>query len=358
MTEQLTIRHRFFAGTTVENVELDSAAHRALTNHRSWVWARGRRTWFLRASQRQLPKYDQITEIAKILADLGYQVTHDVDETRPSIQEREADLARHKSRRAAQLRRRVTTLSARIAHLRAEADKCFPDNEQPVLEDHYSAPADKRRRERGWQLRREADELAAEADKLTVQATEAEHYIGARYTPAAIGDRVKALTASARALQDELTGTPTWETHTDENGQPRDRLVRRAPDEPRAAEIRRDLDHLAEDLAYWQNELRTRQAEQHAIIPGPDTVHEGDWIAIGSLWARVRQVNTRSVTVPHPTTAPGPHEKERRGTVPWHKITDLRSAEAMRALDPDFVERYETAGTNRRTLAPRDADPA
>lgn len=325
----LTISHDYANGTTVEGTTRYSRAHQALRAHPSWVWSRHAGAWLLRSSKYRRSKPGPIAEMAGILTRLGYTVEYAIDDTMPGLAEQEADLADRMADRRDRLERRAAVMADRAEASRRKADDVFdhiPPG-QPMLVDHHSYPADRRRRERAWTNLGRSVEQAQQADRLSRQAESAAHHMGARYSPETVGNRIQKLEAEQRRVQRELDGTPYVGSHTDEHGQSRDRWATRRPTPQRAAHLRQELTDLTEDLAYWRGVYADLQQQGRACTLGPDTVAVGDWVRTFAGWLPVRRVNRKSVTVPNPNfRPPPPGHRETTTTVPWHKITGHRRA--------------------------------
>ncbi|WP_447002415.1 DUF3560 domain-containing protein [Saccharothrix isguenensis] len=341
----LTIHHDYHSGTTVQGTDKNSPAHTALKAHRSWVWSGYAQAWLLRSSRHRKPKDGAITEMQQVLEGLGYTVERDIDPAVPSVEQQERDLADRMTNRAHRLDARSEKWTRTAEVTRAKADHVF-DNippGQPMLVDHHGYAADRNRRERAWDNLGKSIEQADFAATLARQADSARHHMGARYSRETVGNRIQDLEARQRDLHRRLDNSPTPQQPdaTDEAA-----LTAQHTDTEQAERARTELADVTEQLDYW----RGVYAELHAgeAAPGPDTVAVGDWVSIRGLWAPVRRVNTKSVSVPrlaHP--APHPGQREYTTTVEWHKITEYRTTEQMPAA---YVEAFNTPGTDRVAL--------
>ncbi|GAB3365830.1 hypothetical protein GCM10027360_32670 [Amycolatopsis echigonensis] len=341
------MHHDYESGTTVEGTTRNSPAHLALKAHPSWTWSRYAAAWLLRSSRHRQSKPYALAEIERVLTDAGYTVERDVDDTMPSVEQREADLADRMDDRADRLTERSGKHQAQADATRAKADYVFHNIPmgQPLLVDHYSYRADLNRRERAWNNLGKSINQGEYADELARRADTASHHMGARHNPVTVANRIETQEADRRRLQRELDGEPGWVTETDEHGQPRDRWVTRRPGEERAAYLRREITTLTEQIDYWKGIYAQLQAEGKASTLGPDTVSKGDWVLYNNMWMRVRRVNKKSVTVPNPVfPPPQPGEKEATWTVAWHKLRGHRTTEEM---PPEVVEAYEVPGVDR-----------
>lgn len=336
--KSLTISHDYGNGTTVEGTTKNSPAHEALKAHPSWVWSRYAEAWLLRSSRNRPPKRARIAEIADILTGLGYQVEYTIDDTMPGVAEQEAHLADRMAGRKDRLERRAAAVADQAEASRRKAEAVFDHIPlgQPMLVDHHSYAADRRRRERAWKNLDRSVEQAGEADRLSRQAKSAGHHMGARYSPETVGNRIQKLEAEQRRVQRELDGIPAIDSYTDESGQQRKRWTTRQASPDRAAELNRRLADVDEELTYWREVYADLQEQGRACAVGPDIVAVGDWVRTRAGWLPVRRVNRRSVTVPNPNfRPPPPGHRETTTTVPWHKLTGHRRAADIDAIPPD-----------------------
>ncbi|MYW90477.1 DUF3560 domain-containing protein [Amycolatopsis rubida] len=343
----LTIHHDYESGTTVEGTTRNSPAHVALRAHPSWTWSRYATAWLLRSSRHRQSKPYAVAEIESVLTEAGYTVERDIDDTMPSVEQQETDLADRMDDRADRLTERSGKHQATADATRAKADYVFHNIPmgQPLLVDHYSYKADRNRRERAWNQLGKSIKQGEYADELARRAETASHHMGARHNPVTVANRIEKQEADRRRLQRELDGEPGWVTEADEHGQPRHLWGIRHPGEERAVYLRREITTLTEQVDYWKGVYAQLQAEGKASTLGPDTVSKGDWVLYNSMWMRVRRVNKKSVTVPNPVfPPPRPGEKEATWTVAWHKLRGHRTTEQM---PPEVVEAYEAPGTDR-----------
>ncbi|GAA2783022.1 DUF3560 domain-containing protein [Saccharopolyspora taberi] len=348
----LTIRHSYESGTTVEGTEKNSPAHHAIKANRSWTWSRYARAWLLRSSRHRRPKYGDIDIMEQALTELGYTVTRDIDETMPTVEQQEADLAERMGDRADRLAERADKQASAAAATREKADAVFRNIPfgQPMLVDHHSYNADRNRRERASNNLRKSFEQADYAAELSRRSNTAAVHMGARHNPVTVGNRIAKLESDRRAVQRRLDGEGALESYTDEHGHPCERSVTRPPQGEARERLLVDAAELDEQITYWKRVYAELQAAGKASTAGPDTVAKGDWVLVRGDWYRVRRVNKKTVSVPsHLVTAPEPGKREWTNTTPWHEVREHRTTEQMPAA---FVDAYETPGTNRLRLAP------
>lgn len=351
MPDTLTIRHDYEGGTTVEGTAKNSPAHHAIKATRSWVWSRYAGAWLLRSSRHRRPKYAEIDLMERLLTDLGYTVTRDIDQTMPSVEEQEADRAERMDDRSDRLAERSDKQAGVAAASREKADAVFQNIPfgQPMLVGHHSYNADRKRRERAANNLTTSIKQGEYAAELARRSDTAAAHMGARHNPVTVGNRIEKLDADRRAVQRRLDGDGAIESYTDEHGNPCERRVKRPPEGEARERLITEASDLDGQLAYWRGIYAELQAEGKASTAGPDTVAKGDWVLIRGYWYRARRVNKKSVSVPsHLVNATEQGRREWTDTVPWHEVREHRTTEQMPAA---FVNAYETPGTDRFRLS-------
>jgi len=350
----LTIRHDYEGGTTVVGTEKNDPVHHAIKANRSLTWSRYAGAWLLRSSRHRRPKYGDIAVIERTLTGLGYTVTRDIDETMPTVEQQEADLAERMDDRSDRLADRADKHAGAAAVTRRKADAVF-DNipfGQPMMPGHHSYRSDRNRREGARNNLGRSFEQADHAAELSRRSDTAAAHMGARHNPVTVGNRIEQLETQRRAVQRWLDGEGALEVYTDEHGRPGERSVTRPPQGQARELLLADADELDEKIAYWKRVYAGLQAEGRASTAGPETVAKGDWVLVRGHWYRVRRVNKKTVSVPkHLMAAPAPGKREYTDTTPWHEVRAHRTTERMPA---GFVDAYETPGTDRLRLNPAD----
>jgi hypothetical protein len=340
------VHHDYDSGTTVEGTTKNSPAHLALKAHPSWTWSRYAEAWLLRSSRHRQSKPYAIADIERVLTEAGYTVERDIDDTTPSVEQQETDLADRMDDRVDRFTERAGKHQAQADATRAKADYVFHNIPmgQPLLVVHHSYKADRNRRERAWNQLGKSIKQGEYADELARRAETASHHMGARHNPVTVANRIEKQEADRRRLQRELDGEPAWVTETDEHGQPRHRWGIRYPGEERAAYLRRETTTLTEQIDYWKGVYAQLQNEGKTSTLGPDQVSKGDSVSYNGMWMRVVRVNKKSVSVPNPLYPPPlPGEKEFTQTITWHKLSGHRTTEQM---PPE----YDTPDADRVTL--------
>ncbi|WP_043836097.1 MULTISPECIES: DUF3560 domain-containing protein [Amycolatopsis] len=181
----LTIHHDYESGTTVEGTTRNSPAHLALKAHPSWTWSRYSTAWLLRSSRHRQSKPYALADIERVLTEAGYTVERDIDDTMPSVEQQETNLADRMDDRVDRLTERSGKHQTKADATRAKADYVFHNIPmgQPLLVDHYSYKADRNRRERAWNNLGKSIKQGEYADELARRAETASHHMGARHNP-------------------------------------------------------------------------------------------------------------------------------------------------------------------------------
>jgi uncharacterized protein DUF3560 len=350
----LIICHDYESGTTVAGTEKNSPAHHAIKANRSWTWSRFAGAWLLRSSRHRRPKFHEIEAMERALTALGYQVTREIDEAMPAVEQQEADRAERMDERADRLTERAQNWSGKSAASRTAADAVYDliPFGQPMMPGHYSYKADRNRRERAENNLRRSFEQADYADELARRSEVADTHMSARHNPVTVGNRIANLEADRRAVQRQLDGEGALETSTDEHGTTGYRSVVREPNGERAERLAAEAADLDEQIAYWKRVYAELQASGKASTAGPDTVAKGDWVLVRGQWYRVRRANKKTVSVPsHLVKAPEPGQREWTDTTPWHEVRAYRTTAQMPKA---FVDAYEEPGRERFRLNPAD----
>lgn len=350
----LIICHDYDSGTTVAGTTRNSPAHHAIKANRSWTWSRHAGAWLLRSSRHRRPKFHEIDAMERTLTALGYQVTREIDEAMPTVEQQEADLADRLDQRADRLGERAEKWSGKSAASRAAADAVYDliPLGQPMMPGHYSYPADRNRRERADNNMRSSFEQADYGAELSRRSDAAAAHMGARHNPVTVGNRIAKLEADRRAVQRQLTGDRGLETDADEGGNTGDQPVVHTPDSERVERLAAEAADLDEQITYWKDVYAALQAGGQASTAGPATVARGDWVLVRGHWYRVRRVNKKTVSVPsHLVKTPEPGRREWTDTTPWHEVRAHRTTEQM---PPAFVDAYEQPGRDRFRLNPTD----
>lgn len=212
----VTITHTHAEGTLLTGTTKGDGIYQIL-RPLGWRWGRSIDAFYLPRSRDRDANPHKITAIELALRDAGHEVTVTIDDTwRPAAQVEADKVARQAARAAA--------LDAKAGRARAAVDAAdlrvastldrLPDNGQPVLVGHHSERGHRAaiaRADRAMAASIAADTHAAEVDR---RAAVAHATTGARYSPAAVGNRIDKLEADIRRVRRELDG------HTVSRGTP------------------------------------------------------------------------------------------------------------------------------------------
>lgn len=211
----------------------------------------------------------------------GWTVEVSIDEdTARSFAEAEADReqrAQDRSERLTEAAGRAQA-SADAGYRRAHeiADAIPPG--QPILIGHHSEGAHRRalgRMDAG--MRRFTDD-GKQAERLTDRAETAAAYNARRNDPARTLRRIEKLQAERRRVERALS--------------------RCTPGSDYAAELRRQITELDDQLDHWQVVIRRAEAEGFKVWSRADFTR-GDFVKYRGTWYEVLRVNAKSLTIPH-----------------------------------------------------------
>lgn len=295
----IIIRHTHAAGTIIEGSTKGDGVYEIVRRP-----ANGGFTWrptpgiFIRGSRDHNAQQHRIDAAATALCAAGHQVAVEIDNTVRPTAVREADLAERAGDRADRLRDRADRATARGAAREAAARRVLdhiPPG-QPMLVDHHSYPADRRRRERAWANQDQARQEFHRADELTRRADAAETTPVFRHNPRVITRRIERLEAELRRRQ------------------------RQPPRDDRTAAI----DRLTEEISYWRQQLEQLAASGQFVPWEAAYFRPGDQVKVDGQWCTVLRVNRKSVSVPWIVGTMSGVESTHTDTVPYDKIYGRR----------------------------------
>jgi hypothetical protein len=337
----LLIRHTFEQGTVLLGTTRCDGTWPTLSGlRRNWRYSGEIPTdtegvfgaFYIRGSRNHPAHRLVLDEAATALRKAGFSVRVEIDNTAPAMEQREEFLAEQASNRADALDAKAARQTAR-GQARYERGSNVVANiplGQPLLVDHHSYPADRRRREKAHtdmeEGYAETQRGQATADRAEVAGRRMQH----RENPITVANRIEKLTADRARVQRLLDGTQNPEAVfdngrlvLDHDGKPALRLT------PATGSYREDLladaARLDDELRYWHGVRDQQIAAGTATNYGPDTIAKGDLIEAHGMEFKVVRVNPKSVTV---EWFVGTH------TVKYHKITGHRPAANPQRADP------------------------
>lgn len=235
---------------------------------------------YIRASRDKDAQRWRIDAAAKALRDNGFDVTVEIDDQWRPAAERETDRAGRADERADRLDGRAVA-AAKRRDARQDAARRTLDAipmGQPMLVDHYSYAADRRRRDRAWSNMDTALEEDRYARRLAGRAEAARGNEDAKHGSRAILRRIERLEADLRGWQRALESST--------NGEHRQRA-------------QRQIDRISEDLAHQRAKVDDRTARGEFVPWAPEHFARGDLVCLTKfgLWYQVTRVNRKSVSV-------------------------------------------------------------
>lgn len=307
MTEpSLAITHSHRDGTLVEGTARGDGTSEIL---RTTGWRYSRAVGWYAPRSRDLDADRQLVARTRdALVAAGFAVDVEIDDTRRTPAQVDADRIDREQERAVRLRGRADRI-ARVATAAGERSGQLSEGwplGQPIISD--AARRSHRRIREADARSRAASEAADTADQA---ATAAEGRLGASHSPQTVANRIDRLTATRRRLQRKLDG------YTEGlSGLEIAPLV--GASRKRAAA---ELEQTISELEHWKGVRAAHISSGRALNLSPGSMSVGDLVQHGRQWYRVIRVNKVSVTVEY-SVASG----TTTGTLPLTKITAHRSA--------------------------------
>ena len=276
----ITITHSPAAGTLIGGTSRGDGTN-VILSALGWRWSRSLAGWYVPRSRDTTPNLAAINQTADRLRSEGHDVSVEVDETRRSTAEVEADKIDRQQQRSDHL----TAQAERIAAAADQADHRAHDIAgrvpfgQPILVGHHSEGRMRAHYRRVETVQRNAVDLDRAATTAAADAGSAAATTGARYSPVTVANRIERLGAELRTAQRS-------HDHAAQNDQP-DAL-------DRLADVITDL---ADQLGYWQNVRNEQITAGTATNYGPDAVRPGDLVRIRGTWRKVVRANRKTVAV-------------------------------------------------------------
>lgn len=334
----LTITHTHAEGTLIDGTAKGDGSAPILKTQR-WRWSRTLGSWYIPQSRDRRARHPQIEATAAALRAAGFTVEVDIDDTYRPTAETEADKIVRQQARAdaldAKADRKAAAAESAWSAERA-AYRALPEGGEPVKVGHHSERRHRRAIDTAWNALGKAVEAERAAITARGRADAAAKTTDHRYAPVAVARRIDKLTAELRRLErardgytrtlytNAQTGQKVVETHAPAGGEYRDRLLV-------------EIDHTADELAYWQGVRDAQIAEGTATAYSRDVLVKGDRVLYVGRWHEVVRVNAKSVTV---GSLVGGSWTDR---VPYREIRGLRDADdrtvrivdGVRVSDPD-----------------------
>lgn len=291
----LTITHTPEDGTLIDGTAKGDGSGEVLKAH-GWRWGRSIGAWFVPVSRDRMPKRYVITPTVRALEEAGFSVAVELEERYRSTAEVEADKIARQDERVQAMEGKAERFQARAeqAHARAESDHDrLPPGGEPVKVGHHSERRHRRALERSWKSAGRSVEAQEQADAAARRATVAASTTGARYSVLTVANRIKRIQADIARVDRALEGGMQWRGSADD-GYCQEHVQ---PEGERRERLMAEMQHLADELCYWQ-EVREQQVKDgKATNYGPGDIAKGDAVRISGQWRRVVRVNAKTVSV-------------------------------------------------------------
>lgn len=258
----ITITHTHLAGTLATGTSRGDGTA-VVFKAGGWRWSQHLTAWYLPHSRDRDPNRSRIDATAQQLRAADHAVTVGIDDTTPSIAEREADLSNRGMARAAALRAKADQAAVRECALAEQLERLrdrMPLG-QPILVDHPAAGVVRRHYEKVTRLTEEGIRAGQAAGRLREAAAAAEAEVRGRYAPLTVANRIARLETEHR----NAAGA--------------------------------EAERLEAELDFWCQVRVGQIAAGRAVVLGPDSVAVGDQVRVGSRWYVVTRVNAKTVTV-------------------------------------------------------------
>lgn len=343
----ITIRHTPAEGTLVEGSRKGDGVWDVLKAQRAnWKWSR-EIGLYLGQSRDKAAKGWVIEAAATALREAGFEVTVVIDEdaTR-SFADAEAERYQRADDRVARFEGYAEGAAGRSHAAWARSNEIAGRFEfgQPILVGHHSE-----RRARADQ-RRMHDAMS----RSVAEDNKAGHWAERAEAAGEYRDRRESVPTTLRRIEGLQAAERSWTRAL--NGQPDSLTLRnRETDDYMPAEgkylerVKRELDRIGEELAYWRAHVKRMEAEQGVKVWGPDDFTVGDFAQLEYGYYEVLRVNKKSLTIPAlisdgPVVTKANSRLSWTDTRPYSKVKGRKSAEEIARILAE-VERREAEKT-------------
>lgn len=288
----LTITHTPEDGTLIDGTAKGDGAADVLKTH-GWRWGRSMAAWFVPRSRDRAPKRHVIDPTTTALEAAGFTVETDLDESRRSTAEVEADKLARQDQRAEAMAEKAQRYQQRAdaAHARADHDlDRLPPGGEPIKVGHHSEGRHRRDVDRAWTSWGRSIDAQKAADQAAGRAATAAATNGARYSVRTVANRIDRLAADIRGTQRQIDG------YTEQPGSPYARQIPAATGAHRER-LDDELAHLNDELGYWQDVREQQISQGEATNYQPEDIAKGDLVRVDRVWRYVERVNKKTVSV-------------------------------------------------------------
>ncbi|BCN46578.1 hypothetical protein RE943_47550 (plasmid) [Prescottella equi] len=336
----LTITHTHADGTLIDGTARGDGSGKILKAQR-WRWSRNLGSWYIQNTRDRRAKLAQINATAAALRAAGFTVEIEIDDTYREVAEVEADkIARQQGRvdalDAKADRKAGAAESAWAAEKAAHA--ALPEGGEPIKVGHHSEGRHRRAVEKSWNALGKAVQSEREAATARGRADAAAKTTDHRYAPVTVARRIDKLAAELKRLErtrdgysrtlhtNKQTGEKYTEDHAPAGGEYRERVLA-------------EIEHTAEELAYWQGVRAQQIADGKATPYSADVLAKGDHVFYVGQWNEVMKVNAKTVSI---RSIVGGSWTDR---IAYAEIRGLRDADArpVRIVDGQRTTEPETS---------------
>ncbi|MEU5426512.1 DUF3560 domain-containing protein [Streptomyces sp. NPDC020799] len=325
---EITITHTRADGTLVDGSRKGDGVFELIRPHGFRFFRSLGQLGIARSRDRQAQNW-KINAAAAALRAAGWTVTIEINEDiRRSFDEAETERAQRAVDRAerydAYSDRAVSSSQAHYSRSHEMAD-AIPMG-QPILVGHHSEGRDRRYRARIHDAMGKSIAEGKRAEHWADRAETAARYKEFRDNPPRTLRRIEKLQADLRRVE-------KWQAGESAGGYTRD-----IGNPATVAELKRRHEELSEQIAYWQQIIKTAEEEGFKVWSSAD-FKKGDFVHNRGTWYEVLRVNKKSVTIPHIHNGTG--KKVVRADdnnlnwtwlVPYDEVSGRKSAEEMREL--------------------------
>ncbi len=295
---ELLITHTYTEGTVLTGTHRSDDLYRLLRSH-GWLYRRSMSDYRLQASQDRPAKTGPIARTAAALRQRGFTVTVGLDTTPRPMADAEADREDRAAARSDRLHGATDRLTAQADEREAAARRVLDHIPlgQPMLIDHHSYRADRRRRERAFTNLDASAELARQARATEQAAQTAGAHMVHRYHPETVANRIRELEAELRRLARRRQQHHDREALLTRGVSP-EHIAECALTPQQWARLDEQQTHLTEQLTHWS---AVRQAQiRDGLTPNYTRADlaPGDLICYRGQWLPVVRCNPKSVSVP------------------------------------------------------------
>ena len=288
----LTITHTHEEGTLITGTAKGDGTAETLKAHR-WRWGRSIGAWYIPHSRDKAAQVRRIEATAAALAEAGFSVAVEIDDTARSTAEVEAAKAARSAGRAEALEQKARrkAQAAEAAQAAAvEAAEGLPEGGEPVKIGHHSEARHRRALHTAHTRMSRSVEATREAAEAAQRAATASAATDARYAPATVARRIARLEAEARKVARYLDGY---------TAQPGTVYAEQVPPAAGAARERytAEADRLADELDYWRGVRAEQVAAGQAADYSRETISAGDFVKVSGSWWQVKRTNPKTVTL-------------------------------------------------------------